>query len=542
MGRLSKTSLWALGLFAACLLVGGAVSVQLGPDMNWDLQNYHLYNPFAFLTNRLGQDFMAADIQSYLNPLLDVPFYLAWTNWFHDRPRVTAFLAGIPYGVAIFLCMCIARRLLPGESKFRLVEIFVASAIGVTGTVTLSEVGTTFNDIPIAVLVLGALLVELRRMDECRGPRLLSGFIIGLAAGLKLTAVIFAPGMVLAIMLTRQSLRGAFVAGALFSTGWVIGFGIGGGWWAWKVYQQFGNPIFPMFNGAIGSPWFDNVGRDLRFMPHGVLQALFYPFFWNKGARYVSEVPMHDPRFALAYAGVVVLIIGLVLSCTRKADVQPEIHCGVDQKRSALLVIFFCVSFVIWEGMFSIARYMVALELLTGVIIVLGARWLCLCFMRESMARTASCLVALVVAVFAIKESQPMDWGRMQYDKVPQLVDSRIVLPDGATVLLIGRPVAFLLPFIRSSNSAYVGVDGHVVMLPVTSPATRMIRARLAASEGNIWVLTNQSVEGVDALVKSWGLVAQADACREMSQSPQQNVRLCPLGHLNVALGGSQEG
>ncbi len=40
-------------LLVLCLIVGGTVSVLLGQDANWDLKNYHLYNPFAFLNDRL---------------------------------------------------------------------------------------------------------------------------------------------------------------------------------------------------------------------------------------------------------------------------------------------------------------------------------------------------------------------------------------------------------------------------------------------------------------------------------------------------------
>jgi hypothetical protein len=60
--------------FAVC----GAASVLMGQDNNWDLRNYHYYNPFAFVTGRIGYDFAPAQRQSYLNPLLDLPFYFDW--------------------------------------------------------------------------------------------------------------------------------------------------------------------------------------------------------------------------------------------------------------------------------------------------------------------------------------------------------------------------------------------------------------------------------------------------------------------------------
>ena len=59
-----------------CLAAGAIVSVLLGQDANWDLRNYHLYNPFALLNSRTGIDLMPAGLQSTFNPLLDVPYYV----------------------------------------------------------------------------------------------------------------------------------------------------------------------------------------------------------------------------------------------------------------------------------------------------------------------------------------------------------------------------------------------------------------------------------------------------------------------------------
>ena len=38
----------------------GLFSLALGQDTNWDLYNYHLYNPFALLNGKLDIDFFAA--------------------------------------------------------------------------------------------------------------------------------------------------------------------------------------------------------------------------------------------------------------------------------------------------------------------------------------------------------------------------------------------------------------------------------------------------------------------------------------------------
>lgn len=51
----------------------------------------------------------AAGIQTYFNPLLDIPYYHAAFIHLVDRPRVVAFLMGLPFGLLAFATASIAR-------------------------------------------------------------------------------------------------------------------------------------------------------------------------------------------------------------------------------------------------------------------------------------------------------------------------------------------------------------------------------------------------------------------------------------------------
>src|SRR5258707_15670143 len=63
-------------LFAAFLLFAGSMSIFLGQEIGFDLRNYHYYNPWALLHGRLNVDIAPAQLQTSLNPLLDIPVYL----------------------------------------------------------------------------------------------------------------------------------------------------------------------------------------------------------------------------------------------------------------------------------------------------------------------------------------------------------------------------------------------------------------------------------------------------------------------------------
>ena len=53
------------GVAAAIL---ARLSVRLGKDTNWDLQNYHAYAPWAVLNGGYSRDVLAGNWQAYLNP------------------------------------------------------------------------------------------------------------------------------------------------------------------------------------------------------------------------------------------------------------------------------------------------------------------------------------------------------------------------------------------------------------------------------------------------------------------------------------------
>src|SRR5258705_72055 len=51
-----------------------------GGDSNWDLRNYHLYNPFALFNGKYAVDIAPAGPQTYFAPTLDIPYYFLVLN------------------------------------------------------------------------------------------------------------------------------------------------------------------------------------------------------------------------------------------------------------------------------------------------------------------------------------------------------------------------------------------------------------------------------------------------------------------------------
>jgi hypothetical protein len=83
--------------------------IGIGQDTNWDLRNYHFYNPFAYLTGRMGHDVAVSHVATYYNPLLYIPFYYAVTGL---PPKAVGFILGLLPGFNILFLYAIARRVI----------------------------------------------------------------------------------------------------------------------------------------------------------------------------------------------------------------------------------------------------------------------------------------------------------------------------------------------------------------------------------------------------------------------------------------------
>ncbi|HYI83104.1 MAG TPA: hypothetical protein VEX11_07840, partial [Acetobacteraceae bacterium] len=83
-------------LLALFLAAGAAASVALGVDRNWDLLNYHLYNPLALVTDRSG-DIAPPGAQRFFNPAADLPFFWLLRS-LNEHPLLVAALMGLPAG------------------------------------------------------------------------------------------------------------------------------------------------------------------------------------------------------------------------------------------------------------------------------------------------------------------------------------------------------------------------------------------------------------------------------------------------------------
>jgi hypothetical protein len=451
---------WLAGL--GILGVAGLGAVALGPDDNWDLLYYHLYAPFAYLHQRYLYDLGPAQSQGYFNPTADLLFYGMISSHLNDFPRIVAFIMGAVHGINAALVFAIACEVLrPQTAKARWALRIIALLIGVTGAGFVSLLGTTTNDLINSIFVLASLLIILRVNREQRPHQAgrgcaLAGLLFGLGVGLKYTAAIFAPGLAfatLAVAARRRSLAAPFAFGAAA----VLGCLAVAGHHLLALWRDFGNPIFPFLNDLFRSPYAEPQSlRDMRFVPHDLMQAIASPFRWMVINQYlVMEAHFRDWRGAVASLAAVATVLARMAQPLRgRAGASETPGLG-------LLVGFAAVSFFAWEFAFSIYRYAVVLEMLSGVVII-GA------LTRVVVQPRLRLGLAVTLAVIIAATTVHPDWGRREWSERYVDVEVPPLPPHSIVLIATWDPAAYFIPF-ADPSARYLGIENNFLTLAQTN-------------------------------------------------------------------------
>lgn len=514
------------------LIIGGIFSWLNGQDANWDLLNYHLYNPFALLTGRFGSDIMPAGIHTFLNPLLDVPLYLL-IKYFNAYPQWISFLQGF-WGGALGFTLYKICKLFFREEKSSLTS-WLAFAIGITGSAFLSQTGLSYNEVPMAFLLCTSFYFLLIFINGTTSTKwaFWAAFIAGAAGGLKYTGAPFVLGLTAAFFINLRSYKKPAKATCLFVLGGLLGFLATNGYFMFRLYHTYGNPLFPFFNSIFQSPYFDPVSFDeVRFYPRSFSQWLFYPFFWIFPNDWiVSEGTIADARLALAQIAFFgLLLVNLVSKQPRKQQLLKS------------LLAFCAVSFICWLNFYGILRYLVTLEVLSGVLIVLA--------LRQIFAEKTTALISAGILVVLSFTTVYPNLGRERFFDHALEITPTPNVENNALVLLVGQPLSFFAPFFPQDTRFIGGIKLPVSKYPrrYWSPATQRypltklyyayhfekdVQQALSQHTGPIYMLTIPWERMTDPLfLKPLGLQAANAPCQEFDVNINIYVPsyiLCPL-------------
>ncbi len=469
---------------AACATAAWA----FGPDANWDLRNYHLYAAWAWLADRAALDLAAAQAQTWFNPLLWVPHFLAFQ---HLDGAPLAALVGALQGLCAAPLLAIAARLAP-QASFGARAIAVAG--GMTAATVVGQLGASYGDVLLALGVLVALAILLR---ECSGAAarpgwlIAAGVLLGAVPALKLSHAPVALGLCLALPLlaaggaARWRVVGWVGAGALGA------FALLAGPWAWTLWRDWGNPVFPQFGALFGGNWLaPDAARDLRFVPAGAGEALARPLAPLLDWRATSDYRIRDARLPLLFVALAVLAV------------RHHALAAAPRRALAFLAAGFLLAYALWLPLFGYHRYLVAFELLAPLVLLAAA--------TEARGRR----IVLAAIALAIVSTNPPNHERAARDWPAgrPLAVAAPIAPDTLLVLAGVAPTAHVLPFLPPFAGA-VRVSSNVHGMPGQAGAGLDARAaaRIAAHDGPLLLLADpREATSLDATLDRLGL-ARAD-------------------------------
>lgn len=501
----------ALAVLALALLFCISYGLREGQDVNWDLRNYHLYSVYALLHGREGLDLAPAQLQTWTNPFGSL---VAYFLVMHVKPIWGSVILSSFSALNIWMVYLIARTVCRPLAEEKPVAarwlVALATIPAAFGPVFLSVVGTTFNDNFVAFCILTAVYFALQEGRVFRSY-VFAGVFLGLAAALKLTAIVYVGGFALAVIFVNP-LR--FYRQALASMGgFLCGFLPFGGTWMIYVYSLFGNPVFPLYNNVFKSPLMDPVAmKDDRYIYTSAKDFFEKPIELATGGHPGIETYMLDSRYLL-FLVVLLLCLPLMIDGFFRRFGKTAAPTGAFGNSSFdFLIIFVLANYILWGLWFGIMRYAVALEQLIPLCIIM-----LLALIASEWRRLV--LISIGSSMIISASANAGNWGRVDFSDnwfefgFPEAMEE----PDTAFVMLSGQGMSYLAPYLPASDR-FIRFQGNMNFGPESGLGRNALEI-LSQHNGQIRTLSEVDFDDVLAQqsLAAYGLQLHEDRCLTVS-------------------------
>ncbi len=499
---------WNLLLFMALIpLAFGLYSLSLGQDTNWDIQNYHLYNPYAFLHGRFNQDLSPAGWCTCLNPYLDLA-YFELTQVF--SPRTVGFILGLVQGLNVIFLFFICKNCLKATFGNNDRSSLVLAIMGGLSVGFLSEIGTVFWDNVVSIFILISLFMVVRSIDdmvsgrrEVIWPIVCAGVLAGIGAGLKLTVSLNAFALMLSFFFISVPWGTRTLYAFLFGLGTAAGLLGSDGYWLWYIWQHMGNPIYPFMNNIFHSALAPLAPiHDLRFHPKNFFEMLAYPYIFTLDPLRAGEQACKQLNWLIVYFVSIFFFVKQIIGLSPRSVSVPLSH------QAKYLLSFFWISYFFWLITFGYYRYQISIEILIPLVIVVLFSSL---FKLDRLK--ALTVVILLGSVTLFNLGGVADWGHSKWGTKVYRLDSRFVLKDKFdAVALIGLPLGWVVPALDIDAPFIQLMPNFLVSEAYFQKARAMLRIgnRKVLVIFQPWVISPKNAR---AVLKPYDLELKKGAC-----------------------------
>jgi hypothetical protein len=498
--------------YAVILLAGAAFSLLQGQDANGDQLVAHAHAAWAVLHPAQRVSLAPAD---WIPGTWNVPWLILAL---HAPAWVAVAYLGAVQAIAVILVGEIAWALLSHlDGPWRVTLVVLSTAFCVFGAASRVEFGTTFGDLLTGLPILAAVLIAVRSRQGL-APRagIGAGLLLGFALGLKLTNLVYVLAFVLAVLMASPTLRSRLSTGLWVSSAAAFSSFLTGGYFWIRSYAQLKNPIFPFFNAIWRSPYAPDVNyRDSRFSPDTTTGLLTLPWRMAIQGTYPSERLGRDLRWAVL-ASIAVVAIVTVLVRKGLNGAQKSTAEDIDPFPGRFFLCFLGASWFVWLLQFSIARYLIPLELLSGLAIVVLLELI----LRRPWATVALALAALVACAAWVRipafDRQHVAHGSWYDFSSPALANrpaTLLVLPENPAYNF----TVLAFPDDTTSVTVPLGLQG----------LSEQAREAVTRHDGPVVTVTGANVTPrMDNTMRSYGFVRRGPC--EPLRSNYAPASICP--------------
>jgi len=463
---------------AALISLACLMTYLAGKDANWDLINYHFYIAHAWSHSKYLADFMGAGPNSYFNPIGYLPFYCMVMAGWHSL--IIGLLLGAFLGLSLSVLWELSARFLFKGAHHVQWLIALSILLAVSSPVYAGTVGGTFLEPTLTVFVLSSLLMtglgcENGVQQKSTMLIFLGGLLMGLATGFKITNIIFVAAMGLSLLLILGIRWKTLLLAASFSTGVVVGYLTINGWWAYYLYQEFGNPFFPFFNELFQSPDFSTSKLDHdRFKPTSLLEVIILPFKMAEFHSWIyveNNAPDIRPTLLVLF-GIAAAAKKLVAKV--RANNIPELCSNVTSNTARNIIFtFFVCSIALWLWTTGNGRYALPVLILIGPLLTFA-------IYKATSSAKRTLIVASIVLVIQLLNAWAAgnprwtntDWTHLWFKAtVPQRLKDN---PFAYLSLGSSRSNSVVAPFLHP-GSTFVSLTGGTYAFRPDGPGNKRI-------------------------------------------------------------------
>jgi len=501
-------------VWAAWLAVFFLFSAVAPRDAHFDAAHYHLHNGWSFWSGRLDQDLAPAELHTFLNPFHSAIVWLLVSNL--PGPLAIGLLGLVQAMILPALYALLARLAFHLKADVSPILLVVVAFVCFASQPMLLMLSSILNDHWGALaFVVGLVLLfpPERSAPSLRSLAIASG-LIGLTFGMKLTNAVYVAGFAAAALAILPGatvrLRGVAVC-AMVGLGAAM---LSGGWWAWEMYERFGNPIFPNLNSLFDSPLGpDGAFRDEKFLPESFWEGVVRPIFFSFDASPINEQPTRDFRLLVGYvASFAILTLSALAWWKGRADHRHRILCALSA--------CFLLTFTAWTLMFSIQRYAMGLYII-GPVLLMGVLWLLwpVKLSRQAPRLAVLALMGALLVSTSFERLRRVPWKSVSEKYVWTELPEGVDVTGSIVIMSSFYPTAFTAPAFADAHLITHG-DARPWSRPALENYRPQIKEAISQSDRQVFAVMffgqESGEDALNRLADDYGLEASLSACSPM--------------------------